>query len=81
MRIPLLSWALLAVPLVAFGAPSTGTLSSSEHPLGTTPAPQRGGRPMACAPGRKTPTPSRRARCPNVETQCEFTQQFHCVVA
>ena len=76
MRIPLVSWALLAVPLVALGAPSTGTLSSSEHPLGTTPAPQPAATYGLCSgPQNADDFPSRPV--PNVETQCEFTQQFH----
>ena len=78
MRIPLLSWALIAVPLVALGAPSTGTLSSSEHPIGAGAgtAPQPAATYGLCSgPQNADDFPSRPV--PNVETQCEFTQQFH----
>jgi hypothetical protein len=71
-----LSWALLAVPLAALGAPSTGTLSSSEHPLGAGTAPLPAATYGLCSgPQNADDFPS--SPVPNVETQCEFTQQFH----
>jgi len=53
-----------------------GHASSSEHPLGTTPAPQPAATYGLCSgPQNADAFPS--SPVPNVETQCEFTQQFH----
>jgi hypothetical protein len=76
MRMTPLSWALLAVPLCALGAPSTGKLSSSENPLGAGTAPQPVATYGLCSgPQNADDFPS--SPVPAVETQCEFTQQFH----
>ena len=76
MRITLVSWALLAVSLVAVGAPSTAKLSSSEHPVAVGTAPQPAATYGLCSgPQNADDFPS--SPVPSVETQCEYTQQFH----
>ena len=76
MRITLVSCALLAVPLVAVGAPSTAKLSSSEHPVAVDTAPQPAATYGLCSgPQNADDFPS--SPVPSVETQCEYTQQFH----
>lgn len=75
MRMTTVLSATLAVHMVATGAPTTGTLSSSEHPVptGTVPHPATYG--LCSGPQNADDFPS--SPVPVVETTCDYTQEFH----
>ena len=75
MRTGTVFWAALLVHLAAGGAPQTGTLSSSENPVPTGTAPHVATYGLCSGPQNADSFPSNPV--PWVETQCEFTQQYH----
>jgi hypothetical protein len=75
MRAGIVFWTALVVSLAAAAAPQTGSvLSSSEHPVSAGPAPQIATYGLCSGPQNAEAFPSRPV--PDIETQCEFTQQY-----
>ena len=75
MRACIVFWTALVVSLATPAAPQTGTVSSSEQPVSPGLAPHLATYGLCSGPQNAEAFPS--SPVPVVETQCEYTQQYH----